>query len=84
MVSSELIRRDPEWVTNDASGIKFTASHEDAAQNHLTRSPMLPGEPWRESQWSTYLAFNCTDEMLKLLQDKPFKKSLAESPVYLT
>lgn len=64
MVSSELIRRDPEWVTNDASGIKFTASHEDAAQNHL--------------------AFNCTDEMLKLLQDKPFKKSLAESPVYLT
>ena len=26
---------------------------------------MSPGEPWRESQWSTYLAFSCADEILK-------------------
>ena len=44
------------------------ASNQDAVQNPPTQgrsSPTIPGEPWRESQWSTYLAFSCADEMLK-------------------
>ena len=53
------------------------ASNQDAVQNLPTQgrsSPTIPGEPWRESQWSTYLAFSCADEMLKSFTGQAIEK----------
>ena len=119
MASDDLIRRGPQSVTNDASGIESSASNQDAAHSAPTRvrtssmspasnqdavqnpptrvrtssmspasnqdavqnlptqgrsSPTIPGEPWRESQWSTYLAFSCADEMLKSFTGQAIEK----------
>ena len=71
MDSSDMIRRDPQWVSDDTSiESESPASNRDAAQNSPIEgreAPIRLIAPWRESQWRTYLAFNYADEMLKML-----------------